>query len=132
MNRSSGTVFGGIPIVILLGDFNQFKPVRGHAIWSQNISDVAVLQSTKAIWGHFTRVMFLTEQMRQAGDLRFQDLLQRARSATLTEDDVTSLSPCTVAARVANGETPPDRLVIRVNRVREEVNLSYLQIFAKT
>lgn len=131
-NRSSDTVFGGLPIVILLGDFNQFKPVRGHSIWSQNINDVAVLQSTKAIWGHFTRVIFLTEQMRQAEDLHFQKLLQRARSATLTEDDVDTLNSRTLAARVPNGKTPPDRSVIRVNRLREEVNLSYLQTFAKT
>jgi hypothetical protein len=131
MNRSSNTVFGGIPIVIFLGDFNQFKPVRGHAIWSQNIDGVAALKSAKAIWGHFTGVVFLTEQMRQAEDLPFQNLLNRARSATLTEDDVTILNSCTVAARVANGETPPDRSVIRVNRLREEVNLSHLQAFAK-
>ena len=32
LNRASDTVFGGLPIVIFLGDFNQFKPVRGHTI----------------------------------------------------------------------------------------------------
>ena len=31
------TVFGGLPIVIFLGDFNQFTPVGGHAIWRQDI-----------------------------------------------------------------------------------------------
>jgi hypothetical protein len=129
--RSSDTVFGGIPIVIFLGDFNQFKPVRGHAIWSQNIGDVAVLKSAKDIWALFTSVVFLTEQMRQAEDLPFQDLLNRARSATMTEDDVAALNMCTVDARVANRETPPDRSVIRVNRLREEANLSHLQMFAK-
>lgn len=45
LNRASDTVFGMLPIVILLGDFNQFRPVRGHAIWSQTISYIAVLQS---------------------------------------------------------------------------------------
>jgi hypothetical protein len=88
LNRASDTVFGELPIVIYLGDFNQFRPVRGHAIWSQTINDIAVLQSGKSIWHYFTRVVFLTEQMRQAEDLEFQGLLQRARSATLTEDDV--------------------------------------------
>jgi hypothetical protein len=131
LNRSSNTVFGGIPILIFLGDFNQFKPVRGHAIWSLTINDNPVLQSAKDIWGHFTNVIFLTEQMRQAEDIPFQELLQRARSATLTEDDVITLNSCTVAARVEKGETPPDRSVIRLNRLREEVNLSHLEIFAK-
>lgn len=31
-NRGSSIVFGGIPIVIFLGDFNQFAPVGGRAI----------------------------------------------------------------------------------------------------
>jgi hypothetical protein len=75
LNRASDTVFGGLPIVIFLGDFNQFRPVRGHAIWSQTINDIAVLKSGKSLWSHFTRVVFLTEQMRQAEDPEFQDLL---------------------------------------------------------
>lgn len=49
----------------------------------------------------------------------------------MTEDDVAVLNLCTVDSRVANGETPPDRSVVRVNRLREEVNLSQLQMFAK-
>ena len=131
LNRASNTVFGGLPIVIFLGDFNQFRPVRGHAIWNQTSNDIAVLQSGKSIWGHFTQVVFLTEQMRQAEDLAFQDLLQRARSATLTEDDVATLNSCTVENRLANGETPPEWAIIRLNRIREEVNLMHLQAFTK-
>ena len=88
-------------------NLNQFRPVRGHAIWSQTTSDIAVLRSGRSIWGHFTHVVFLTEQMRQAEDLVFQDLLQRARSATLTEDDVATLNSCTTENRIANGEIPP-------------------------
>lgn len=124
-------MFGGLPIVILLGDFNQFRPVRSHAIWSQTVSDIAVLQSGRSIWGHFTLVVFLTEQMRQAEDLVFQDLLQRARSATLTEDDVATLNSCTTENRIANGETPPERAIIRLNRIREEANLVHLRAFAE-
>lgn len=74
LNRESDTVFGGLPVVVFLGDFNQFRPVRGHAVWSQIISDVAVLQSGKSIWGHFTRVVILTEQMRRAEDLEISGL----------------------------------------------------------
>jgi hypothetical protein len=112
LNRASDTVFGGLPIVIFLGDFNQFRPVRGHAIWSQTSNDIAVLQSGKSIWGHFTQVIFLTEQMCQAEDMAFQDLLQRVLSATLTEDDVATLNSCTTENRIANGETPPERAII--------------------
>jgi hypothetical protein len=68
--------------------------------------------------------------MRQADDLLFQGMLERARSATLTEEDVAILNSQTVAARVARGEDPPDRAVIRVNQLREDVNLTQLEIFA--
>jgi hypothetical protein len=68
--------------------------------------------------------------MRQAEDLEFQDILQRARSATLTEDDVATLNSCTIENRAANGETPPEWAIIRLNRIREEKNLIHLQEFA--
>jgi hypothetical protein len=68
--------------------------------------------------------------MRQAEDPVFQDLLQRARSATLTEDDVATLNSCTIENRVANREIPPKRAIIRLNRIRKEANLVYLHEFA--
>jgi len=68
--------------------------------------------------------------MRQAGDLLFQAILDRARSATLTEEDVATLNSQTMAARVARGEVPPNRAVIRVNQLHEEVNLTQLEGFA--
>jgi hypothetical protein len=69
--------------------------------------------------------------MRQAEDLVFQDLLQRARSATLTADDVATLNSCTTENRIANKETPPERAIIRLNRIREEANLVHLRAFAE-
>ena len=69
--------------------------------------------------------------MRQAEDPPFQSLVERARSATLTEQDVATLNSQTLAARVAKGENPPDRAIIRVNQLREDVNLTQLETFAK-
>jgi hypothetical protein len=68
--------------------------------------------------------------MRQAEDLQFQGILERARSVTLTEEDIAILNSQTVAARVARGEDPLDRAVIRVNQLREDANLTQLEIFA--
>ena len=31
-DRHSSTILGGLPIVIFLGDFNQFTPVGGYAL----------------------------------------------------------------------------------------------------
>jgi hypothetical protein len=33
LDRSSPDLFGGLPVVILKGDFFQFPPVRGPALW---------------------------------------------------------------------------------------------------
>ncbi len=33
--------------------------------------------------------------------------------------------------RIANGETPPERAIIRLNRIREEANLVHLRAFAE-
>jgi hypothetical protein len=59
LNRSSNTVFGGTPIAIFLGDFNQFQPVDGCEIWSQKVLDTRALKRAKAICGYFTKVIFL-------------------------------------------------------------------------
>jgi hypothetical protein len=68
--------------------------------------------------------------MRQAEDLLFQGTLERARSASLTEEDVATLNSQTVAARIARGEDPLDRAVIRINQLREDVNLAQHETFA--
>ncbi|PVH67769.1 hypothetical protein DL98DRAFT_600143 [Cadophora sp. DSE1049] len=60
-----------------------------------------------------------------------RDAEEAANQLTLTEHDVATLNSCTTENRVANGETPPERAIIRLNRVREEVNLVHLQAFAE-
>lgn len=108
-NREGSTAFGGLPIVIFLGDFNQFTPVADCAIWRQDISHNQVHKTGRSIWNRFNKVILLTEQMRQAEDILFQGMLERARSATLTEEDIHILNSQMVAERVARGEDPPDR-----------------------
>jgi hypothetical protein len=89
-----------------------------------------VHQAGRSIWNQFNKVILLTEQMRQAKDILFQGMLERARSGTLTEGDIAVLNSQTVAERVARGEDPPDRAVIQVNQLREDVNLTQLETFA--
>jgi hypothetical protein len=35
LDRSSTDLFGGLPVVIFIGDFYQFPPVRGPALWEE-------------------------------------------------------------------------------------------------
>ena len=35
LDSNSTAVFGGLPVVIVLGDFHQFPPVKARALWQQ-------------------------------------------------------------------------------------------------
>jgi PIF1-like helicase len=86
---NSSELFGGLPIVIFMGDFYQFPPVKGLPLWRQpRAQDKDEERTGRHIWHRFTSVVILDEQMRQAEDRPFRELLTRARHARLTEEDV--------------------------------------------
>ena len=68
LDRGSTDLFGGIPIVIVMGDFYQFPPVKGTALWKEPRSGNAEDEKGLWIWQQFTNVIILDEQMRQAED----------------------------------------------------------------
>ena len=75
LDRSSPNLFGALPIIIFMGDFFQFPPIKGSALWREprdgNDEDV----NGQMIWHQFKEVIILNEQMRQAQDPKFQELL---------------------------------------------------------
>ena len=131
LDRSSPDLFGGLPIVILIGDFHQFSPVRGPALWKEprirNDEDV----NGRIIWHQFTDVIILDQQMRQAEDPAFRDLLGRARSATLTEDNLALLNSKTTTSLIAP-ELENATTVIKLNVLRHHVNRLQMEHFART
>ncbi|XP_044715176.1 ATP-dependent DNA helicase PIF1 [Hirsutella rhossiliensis] len=78
--RGSPRDFGGIPVVILCGDFHQFRPVQERSIllpsaavpWDADGAFAAERRrqhdKAHALWRKFTTVVMLDEQMRAAGD----------------------------------------------------------------
>ncbi|KFY67930.1 hypothetical protein V496_01338 [Pseudogymnoascus sp. VKM F-4515 (FW-2607)] len=58
------------------------------------------------------------------------NLLQAALA--FLEDDVATLNLRTIENRIANGEIPLERTIIRLNCIREEANLVRLRAFAKS
>jgi hypothetical protein len=70
-----------------MGDFYQFPPVKGLALWKEprkwNAEDAKGLW----IWHQFTNVIIVREQMRQVQDPDFRDFLDRVRTTTCTEED---------------------------------------------
>ncbi len=54
---SSTTLFGGLLLIIVMGDFNQFVPVSGHRPYSGEETN------GKVLWGHFQSVLSFIKQM---------------------------------------------------------------------
>ncbi|KAJ5142747.1 uncharacterized protein N7515_001534 [Penicillium bovifimosum] len=128
--RSSPDLFGGLPVVILIGDFFQFPPVRGPPLWKNprygNDEDAA----GRLIWHRFQNVIILDEQMRQLENPSFCDFLARTRRAALTEDDAIRLN-----SRVIHSLTDPvsedATVVVELNALRHPVNRIRIEDFAR-
>ncbi|KAJ3455084.1 hypothetical protein MRS44_013684 [Fusarium solani] len=92
-SRASDDDFGGIPVVLLSGDFHQFRPVRNRSLltpWSA--LRIANEMRAHALWARFTTVIMLTEQVRAAGDPELQRLLTRIRQGEQDESDMELLN----------------------------------------
>ena len=98
LSADSPELFGGLPIVIVMGDFFQFPPVKGLPLWQEPRQNKEEEVAGHQIWLRFTDVIILDEQMRQATDLEFQDLLHRARNGRLTTSDLDLLNSKVIPA----------------------------------
>lgn len=97
--------FGGIPLVLLTGDFMQFAPIGGSSLLQNPMEkrrrqqeDGKLPKSLSQIerdhhTGHelfqfFENVVILTEQMRQSSDPEFGNILRRLREHWQTANDL--------------------------------------------
>lgn len=76
LDGTTPDLFSGLPIVILMGDFYQFPPVRGQPSWKPPQNDVDT--DGRLIWHRFSQVIIPDERMRQTEDVPYQLLLRRA------------------------------------------------------
>ncbi|KAF4210355.1 hypothetical protein CNMCM5878_004518 [Aspergillus fumigatiaffinis] len=131
LDRGSPDFFGALPVVILMGDFYQFPPVRGPALWKEPRKGNAEDEDGRLIWHQFKHVIMLDEQMRQSGDPSFRSLLHRARASTLTEDDLHLLNASVITSLVAPhlGATTT---VVKLNALRHQINRIRMEHFART
>ena len=54
LNRSSTGLFGEIPVIIFMGDFYQFPPVKGPALWKEPRKGI---QKTRKAYGSGTSLL---------------------------------------------------------------------------
>lgn len=128
LGNDSTAVFGGLPIVILMGDFYQFSPVVGRPLWGQPRSDED--HNGKTLWECFDSVITLTQQMRQLHDPHFTSLLMRARAGALTQHDVTILND-KVVTKFTLQDPLQNIVIVQRNKTRHLINRLQAERFAR-
>ena len=131
LDRGSPDLFGGLPIIIFMGDFFQFPPVKGPALWKSPRDGNDEDANGRMIWHRFTNVVILDEQMRQAQDPAFQNLLRRVRAASLTEEDLNLLNT-KVATSLITPELENATTIVKLNALRHHINRVKLDHFARS
>lgn len=131
LDRSCPDLFGGLPVVIFIGDFFQFPPVLGPPLWREARRGINEDENGRLLWHQFKEVIILDEQMRHAEeDTSFRDLLSRARTGALTEIDRSFLNSKTVTSLVSP-QLADVTTVVKLNSLRHQVNRVRLEEFAR-
>lgn len=130
-DRNSPEFFGGLPIVIFVGDFFQFSPVRGPALWRGPRLNKDEDKVGQLLWHQFTQVVILDEQMRQTSDPSFQEFLLRARSGSLTDNDLSFLNSKVITS-LADPQLEGTTTVVKRNSIRHLVNRIQMEKFARS
>jgi hypothetical protein len=131
LDRSSPDLFGGLPIVIFMGDFFQFTPVKGPAFWQEPRHGIDEDINGQMIWHRFTKVIILDQQVRQAQDPLFLDLVRRARAGKLTEEDLALLNSKVVTS-LFSPELEGATNVVKSNALRHHINYVQMEHFARS
>lgn len=132
LDRSSPDHFDGLPVVIFIGDFFQFPPVLGPALWKEPRRGINEDENGRLLWHQFKDVIILDEQMRQVEeDAPFRDMLSRARTGTLTEADRSFLNSKIVTSLVSP-QLEDATTVVKLNSLRHQVNRVRLEEFARS
>lgn len=128
LDRSSPDLFGGLPMVILMGDSHRFPSVQGQALWKlpRNETD----QDGKIIWPQLKQAIILHEQMRQAEDLPYRNLLTRTRAGTLTNDDMLTLNSKAITS-LTDPHLQATTAVVKLNALRHVINRFQIERFAR-
>ncbi|KAI1289116.1 hypothetical protein F5Y03DRAFT_378387 [Xylaria venustula] len=131
--------FGGIPVVLLMGDFYQFAPVRKTSLLVNKIVDPALAsvgQSTishhrgYSLWLLFKTVVLLEEQVRARDDPQLGTLLDRIRAGVQTRQDLELLNTKLVDRSQITFNSGL-RAIIPLNRNRWSLNMEAVVDWAR-
>ncbi|KAI9104878.1 hypothetical protein DFS34DRAFT_641974 [Phlyctochytrium arcticum] len=119
--------FGGLPVVLLAGDFMQFPPVNAVTLGISRSATNAQAAPSKLrgrlLFAEFSKVVMLDEQVRAQKDVPFREFLTRLRSGKQTRDDAKRLNKlCVEPATLSIADDL--RIVTPLNRHRWEITLA--------
>jgi hypothetical protein len=102
--------------------------------WAWRATHLRATRTTRAVrpsrW-HFTKVIILDQQMRQAQDPLYLDLVRRARAGALTEEDLALLNSKVVTS-LFSPELEGATNVVKSNALRHHVNHVQMEHFARS
>ena len=109
--------FGGVA-VFLFGDLLQLRPTAAKFIFDEPTNEQFQLShAIDSLWGKF-KVVNLTHNHRQGKDKNYANILNRIRTGTFTDDDISQLESRIVSSESHN--IPHDAIFL--SAVNEEVN----------
>lgn len=132
--------FGGLPVVLLMGDFYQFAPVLETSLLVDRMVDLADMASLgqatiahhrgHSLWLMFKTVVLLEEQVRARDDPLLGALLDRVRAGIQTVEDLDLLNTKLVDR---SGVTFKDglRAITPLNRSRWSLNMEAVVDWAR-
>ena len=128
LHKNSSAVLGGLSVVIFLGNFFQFSSLIERFLWEVSLS--LHEKHRQYIWHHFTNVIILTEQIRQQGDIVFQQLSKRARPRDLTKKNVNLLNN-KIAKKLPTSNDLSLVVIVQFNTKKYLINCYQIYKFAK-
>ncbi|XP_044714625.1 ATP-dependent DNA helicase PIF1 [Hirsutella rhossiliensis] len=123
--------FGGMPVVLLMGDFYQFAPVRETSLLINRPPDrtqTPLRQATIShhsgcrLWHLFKTVVLLEDQVRARNDPQLRALLDRVRNGRQTHEDL-SLLNANIVGRSQITFHDGLRAITPLNRTRWALNM---------
>ena len=129
LDCNSTAAFGGLPVVIVLGDFRQFPPVRAKALWQKQETPDEV--RGQQLWHMFKNAVVLDEQMRQQQDIEYHRLLTRVRNGSITQADVDWLNTKVVTPLKLQLHQF-NTCAVRTNKLRHAINRIQIERFARS